>query len=509
MIRQLRIVNDTRSNDSIISMYNIQGCKLISVSRCRTIVCTLIGIQSVFSFGPNTVIPRVRKQQTICFASRPSLLKVSSYSKRAQRTVVGGSAVDAIEPLRQRKVSGSKKATNNSPGIPTAVTKKPRMDQIEMVTMSTAGAALIVVLLYTLAGNGDTRLETLTSASVESFEVASYNIMDAALPLTISETLSVAIGEAIAGIIGAIVTFALSTRLQWKNSRMFRGETATEAVADGDFLLTQAATVPLLAGIGLSPLFVQAVSIGIAMLPFSLVKLRSRQRQQTLEEEKLMQQYLSEQLEKEEAENRWKISPNIISFISPPSYKTIVDVDSLVPVQDDKKSKVKLDPVEVFSDVLKWLQFNVLSSELGGNLIVPSQIYLLPGGQSAFFGTIATLSSQFYSDLLYGYFGLGGDDKRDMVRSRNSMEWFTLYLYKTVYAAVLFGVYAIVQIPVRIGVNALLSGGVDGCVGSEDVKACIDGYIALNPPGASAEAQLRSLVTTLYSVWYNLGLPDF
>ena len=182
---------------------------------------------------------------------------------------------------------------------------------------------------------------------------------------------------------------------------------------------------------------------------------------------------------------------------------TIVDLSTLTPVQEDKPN---LDAVELIADILKWLQFRVLTSDFGGHLLWQGQ-ELPVGLESAILGSVAGVSSQFYSDILYGVFSFGSPARQDEVKARSALDWINLYTSKTIYFAVLFGVYQTVQGPAVELVAALLSGGAEACYGSENVRACVETYVANNPPGASPEAQIRSFVTAVVSFWNNYGTP--
>lgn len=74
----------------------------------------------------------------------------------------------------------------------------------------------------------------------------------------------------------------------------------------------------------------------------------------------------------------------------------------------------------------------------------------------------------------------------------------------------LFGVYDAAQIPAKRALNALFSGGAEGCLGSVDYNMCAETFLYNNPPpGPSMDAQARALLTMGYSVWSRLGLDTF
>jgi len=435
------------------------------------------------------------------------------------------------------------------------------MTTTEMVATSTAGTLLVIGLIYTLALNGEVTADT-GAVSIEALEVVSYNVVDAALPMTASDVVSVAAGEAIAGVVGAATSFGISVssrRLSWgsisgaaeqqqgssntSNSQQQQQQQqavkVSDAVADGDFLLTNAAAYPLLAAIGLSPLLSAVTSTLLAIVPYGIVKVGARRREALRREDELLQTMLDQnQLRKRRQQVGWgpfrssdgaatggvlskqqqqqaRIDSvlgrtNLVPLAKAGSTTSntksnVVDPKTLTPVQEDKPN---LDAVESVADILKWLQFSVLTSDFGGHLLWQGQ-ELLPGVESAILGSVAGVSSQFYSDILYAVFQFGGTAKQEMVKSRSILDWINIYTAKTIYFAVLFGVYEAVQEPAKDVVAVLLSGGAEACYGSDDMRACIETYVLLNPPGASPEAQFRSFITAAVSFWNHYGLPGW
>lgn len=452
----------------------------------------------------------------------------------------------AILPDQNAAGTSSTTMTPRSP-LRVAMPAMKDMSSTEMVAMTAAGTLLVVGLIYTLALNTEITADT-GAVSMEALESVSYNVVDAALPLTASDVVSVAAGEAIAGVVGAATSFGISfssRRLPWGSAsgdqqynakQSQQAVKVSDAVADGDFLLTNAAAYPLLAAIGLSPLLSAVTSTLLAIVPYGIVKVGARRREALRREDELLQSLLDQnQLRKQRQQLGWgpfrssdggggaalsrqqqqqaRIDSvlgltNVVPLAKTNSRgttKNVVDPKTLTPIQEDKPN---LDAVETFSDILKWLQFSVLTSDFGGHLLWQGQ-ELLPGVESAIFGSVAGVSSQFYSDILYAVFQFGGTAKQEMVKSRSLLDWINIYAAKTIYFAVLFGVYEAVQEPAKDIVAVLLSGGAEACYGSNDMRACIETYVSLNPPGASPEAQLRSFITAAVSFWNNYGLPSW
>lgn len=382
------------------------------------------------------------------------------------------------------------------------------MTTAEMAVLSATGTLFTLGILYTLAmSTDDPSLLEGGQASFESLEIAGYNIVDAALPMTASDIVSVAIGEVMAGAIGAAASLGISrSMMQWRKSLQPNGTLnnpvkVSDAFADGEFLLTNAAAKPLLEAIGLPPFLASITATVLAIVPYGFIKAGARRREQRRLEDELLEQLLAE-----EQERKLKNRITFGKFAEIDLKKSVtVDVKKLSPVQEPK---LKLDWVESFSDIIKWLQFDALQSDFGGHLTWQGYA-VFPGIESGIFGGITALTSQVYADVLYVYFGFGGDSMQEVVRSRTLPDWATLYLTKIVYCAVLFGVYEVVQYPVQEAVVAFASGGVDACVGSNDYGACIDTFVSGNPTGASPEAELRSLLTAALSLWNNYGVPSW
>jgi hypothetical protein len=381
------------------------------------------------------------------------------------------------------------------------------MTTTEMVATSITGTVLTVGILYTLAVDNDVPFSSTTSpatATLERLELAGYNIIDAALPLTASDVVSVAVGEAIAGVIGAAASLGIS-----KLSRVAASSATTssfkvsDAVADGDFLLTNAAAFPLLEAIGLPiPLAILA-STAISLVPYEIVKVGAKRRERLAKEDFLLQQLLADE-QRRKANNPFQfLWENYKKDYSAIPAKT-VNPSSLTPVRDENENNL-LDPVETFSDVLKWLQYGILSSDYTGNLVLWNDQRLDPGLESMVYGIVAGISSQVYADLLYAYFGFGGVAKRDSIRNRSLAEWWKEYAPRFVYYGVLFYVYQVVQAPAQSIADSIFSGGLEACLGSNDFAACVDTYVANNPPPSpTPDAQLRAFITATASAWNNL-----
>jgi hypothetical protein len=456
----------------------------------------------------------------------------------AQRSIVQTATV--LEPRVPLPTNHAIRSGTDPSDVVGPLLRKMGMDKNlskwEASVMSATGIALTLGVLYSLAVNGeDVTAAGPAATTLETFELASLNIVDAALPLTATDIVSVAAGEAMAGILGAAVaSLGVSTAMPPPISRplapatrpvltrsnkspeittsstLVRGVKVSDAVADGDFLLTTAAAKQLLGVVGVSPFLASLAATALAIVPYSLVKVGARRREREIQETALMDQLLADE---QTRQRRTKLGLGPIvrgknarnEYALPRASTTIVDPNQLTPVLGDKP---KLDWVETFADIVKWLAFDVLRSDFGGHLMWNGEL-LFFGLESAIIGWVTGLTIQVYADVLYAYFGLGGETMKNLVRARTVQETTSIYLSKSAYCAILFGVYDTAQIPAKALITALSSGGVDACVGSNNFGYCIETFVTNNPIGASPEAELRSLATAVVSLWNNYGIPSW
>ena len=157
-----------------------------------------------------------------------------------------------------------------------------------------------------------------------------------------------------------------------------------------------------------------------------------------------------------------------------------------------------LDFVELFSDVLKWLEYDVLDSDYSGSLQWNDRV-LNPGIESAIFGVIVSVSSNLYADITYRHTTFGPEAKRNEARSRTFQGWIQKYFREAVSTATLFGVYSAARFPIETFLSELLSGGIEGCTGSKEFSLCMETYLTANPAMASQEAEIRSFLVALSS----------
>jgi len=408
----------------------------------------------------------------------------------------------------------------------------------EMMIMAAAGAALSIGVVLVLGMDGPgipgRRRGGLEFGAQDALEDVAGNIADAVLPNSSADVVAVAIGEGFAGIIGALASNAIASNLAFgsngesgasrQQSRPVGGGAVAAAaafgrgrrstvLADSDFFVTRAAALPLLEATGLPPFLASIASVLVATVPYELVKIGARRRVGILEENKELTRLLlneQQQLKQSPSKNGLGWGQLRMGPQQEQQQQTLevqsVDPGSLIPIRAEEEKTV--DVVEIFSDVMKWLEYDVLLSSLGGKLFSHG-LPFVPFVESAVFGAVAAVSSMGYADLLYGWFGLGGSAKREAVRTRTLPEWLAAYVSEATSSAVLFGVCAAAKQPVKTFTSALLSGGLGSCFGSDRYDMCVDTFVMGNPLEASPAGELRAALISIASLWNQFGLPTW
>ena len=413
----------------------------------------------------------------------------------------------------------------------------------ELAGLYIIGFSLLATIVYTLASSMGTKvIETSPGGRLvfvsEAAEELGSNILEAAFPLTATDAVTGALGEATAGIAAAFSSLILSSFLSnmmkrpeklntpdqgdplleatndpqimnlkqqviEQQGKLQSRDLGRKAIANGDFFVAQAAALPLLESVGLPPSFATLAAVLLAAVPAEIVNVLGRQR---IEKDRRMLEFIIDQ---EEETRKSLEKPFPLNLIFPLQAEELAE-------ELRKKRERTMQPdsslmneglwVEIISDLIKWLSYGVLSTDFQG-MMTYNGLPLFPGLESAWYGVIAGLCAQIYADTFSTVFGFGGQTKRQEVLSRSLLKWVATYLLEAVSAGVLFGVYEFAQIPATAVVSAVLSGAADNCSGSQDFNLCMETYLVYNPPGASPEAQLRSLVTTIVSL-LNKYSPD-
>jgi hypothetical protein len=270
-----------------------------------------------------------------------------------------------------------------------------------------------------------------------------------------------------------------------------------EAVADGDYFLTRAAASPLIGAFGMTGGLTSALTVLVATVPYELIKISAKAREQKVRENLYFDLLIEEEQrnQKNWFGNNWskKGSDN--------------NREETLTNNEPMEMGYQFDFVELFADVCKWLEYDVLNTDFGGKLRWPNSGMSIDGGiESASFGFLAALSSQIYADVIYSVSdSMGSKEKRDEVRTRTFDDYIRIYSVKCLSAATLFGVYESTRLPVTLVINNFLSGGYDSCLGSKDFDLCLETYFFYNPAEASPEAQLRSFFVALVNLTDRVG----
>ncbi|KAL7533219.1 hypothetical protein ACHAWF_004390 [Thalassiosira exigua] len=442
------------------------------------------------------------------------------------------------DPLLVTKQKWLEKTAPPPPSAEEESAASSRRDR-EMMAMSTATFVLAVGVVYALASSTPDMVEpasqfnVVRDANVERIEIAARNVVGTVLPQNAEDVIAVSIGEGIAGAIGAFATWLLGMALNFKGDEDFvvtpmeggselamamerRGamdSLVSEAVADGDYFLTRAAAEPLLEALGIPVFFASLASVLIATLPYEAVKLSSQKRRMESEDKLLLDMLLEE-------EERRKREMSVVDQVSNRAFDFLqrlyvqpVDVgddveyellDEMSGASDEKTKNVPtLDYVELFADITKWLEYDVLISNYRGVLAMPNGQMLPAGWESAIFGLLAALSSQLYTDVLYLYSDFGDPLKREKTINRELAGWASVYATKCLSAATLFGVYEAVRAPTSRLMGQLFSGGSLACLGSADYDLCMETYLVDNPSSVTFETDIGAFLDS-FTNWINI-----
>jgi len=287
----------------------------------------------------------------------------------------------------------------------------------EMMVMSVFSATLAVTVIYALASSSPDMVtpqeinesinesenvvkDLLKEGGAEKLEFATRNIVGQVLPNSAEDIIAISIGEGIAGVIGAFATWLLGLGLNFSEEGM--GETMeelySEAVADGDYFLTRAAAQPLLEGIGVPLFFASLLSVLIATVPYEVVKVQSQKQKNDMEEQRLLNLLLEEEANRKQNMSVVdEVSNNVFDFINRLNVRqtnfdeVFEEIEEEPDINELQKERLKsaqesLDYVELFADLTKWLEYDVLISNYRGVLALPNGQLLSSGWESAIFG---------------------------------------------------------------------------------------------------------------------------
>mmetsp|Transcript_30891 Transcript_30891/g.35479 ORF Transcript_30891/g.35479 Transcript_30891/m.35479 type:complete len:548 (-) Transcript_30891:6-1649(-) len=411
------------------------------------------------------------------------------------------------------------------------------------------GLLLAIGIVLSLAGMSTTDSSGGVGKSIEvtsSGIAAMTKVGEVIVPSTSTDLIATTLGESIGGVIGAVFSVAINFVIRGgggisggksredksssdnNDSDEEKASLLSQGISDSDYFIANSASYSLLEVLGVPESVAKFSSIFIAAIPSQLVKIgASASKQKRAKENQLLSELL-----REDQERKLKQSNFFLSLVSSSSFtKKIVDPKKREPVAASlaiprstptvtrttetttTAAITAIDFVEVFADITRWLEYDVLKTEYGETAL--SQIWNVHNTRIdinpiesavgyALLGALAAVSSRWYADVLYGQFCYGPQEKQKEVRTRTAAEWFSLYSSTAASSFALFGCYEFFQLPIGRYIQGTLAGGVEGCVGSSKFDQCLGTYIDTNSPGPTSEAQLRALVTNLYAVWIRL-----
>ncbi len=608
----------TSSTTPRISLLSIQIVLLVSLLLFQyltsTYCCNSKSLTPSFTFKstrptrPNTFIQNKNKKQrsSIITTASPTMNtnpdsntshnndNDSLSSPTFMNTILGGLPLINYKNALQQEDNTNNNQTPSTLPTTTVTSTTSKQSSISFMNILPKLMAITIptsVILTLAMNNEDMGIIFISSSSDPSSSELDYvllekglgelenlgnNILDAALPSDVTSLLSIALGEGLAGILGAVVTIFVNLGLKsgminsnsnsnsnsninssinnellgedgsslgrnentsWskkngvikflgkdntiidrrskqdgqsrnqnmyneKNDGMASVDTLfNEALADSDYFLTRAAASPLIGAFGMTGGLASTLTVLLATVPYEFIKLNARAREQKIKEDL----YLDTLLEKQQ--QQLMIQQSWYQQLSVGNKKGEVVSSQMVNQETPMEMGYRFDFVEIFADVCKWLEYDVLMKDFGGKLRWASTgLPVNPGVESAAFGFLAALSSQIYADVIYSVSdSMGNDTKRNEVRSRSINDYIRIYSLKCLSASILFGVYEGTRIPVTRFINGFLSGGYGSCIGSADFDFCLDTYLLENPAVATPEAQLRSFAVATVSLFDRLG----
>jgi hypothetical protein len=390
-----------------------------------------------------------------------------------------GAEYQQYQPPTLQKVSAVKSTT----------TRATDMTNVQKISLNVAAVFVTTAVVAIVA---DPRLRWTDDSYIQD---VTETVLEATLPESTADVVSIALAESAAGIVAAAITLLVNSMLLPKEKRQRQKGMVGTAVANGDFFVAQASASPVLSSLGVSHVTAVVAAVAMAAVPAGIVKATFAQKALEKQQE---EQELQDELEGRHNKRKIDLSLGLLNYMP---QKIRQEELEAIAATNAKDSLV----VEVVFDVIKWLVYVVLCTELAGRILVVDGMAPFPGVESAAFGSISSTAAKVYSDILYAYFGFGGIMKQEEVRSRKLLQWLCTYTKEAISGATLFGVYELVQIPCKAIVAGFVSGGVEGCTGIVDVQACLAAYELVNPPSAGPEAEFRSLVTAFASLWHQLA----
>mmetsp|Transcript_11095 Transcript_11095/g.23571 ORF Transcript_11095/g.23571 Transcript_11095/m.23571 type:complete len:622 (+) Transcript_11095:133-1998(+) len=502
--------------------------RLLVASFVATSTAPTGGIKTSNGFFPVCdafVVPMKKSSNVILRPERWTIPKIRNQKNDDNDPTTYSRTTDANVSTKKKTGLSSNSAISGNDTTDTASKNHSNRNR-DQNDSEVAGLILAVAVILTLAGMAGTGAGVVGDVSSSRSVAVVTKVVENTVPTTSTEVVAVTLGESIGGVIGAIFSVAINFVLRGgekkddlselsdksngaNRKRSTKSSLLSQGLSDGDFFIANSASNSILEAVGVPESVAKYGSILIAAIPSQLVKIGSSiSEQKRAKEEQRFNQLLSEEREQKGKKNnkrfvnRKELVPSALTGGAVAADATAL---AAAPV-------FEIDFVEVFADVTRWLEYDVLKTEYGE--VASSQLWMQNNNapindiQSAItfalLGSLAAVSSRWYADFLYARFCYGPIEKQQEVRTRNNAEWFSLYSSTAASAAALFGCYEFFQLPIGRYIQGTLAGGVEGCFGSSRFDACMQTYIDTNSPGPTPEAQLRALITNLYAVYIRL-----
>jgi hypothetical protein len=124
---------------------------------------------------------------------------------------------------------------------------------------------------------------------------------------------------------------------------------------------------------------------------------------------------------------------------------TLRDLNTIEIAGIDNESVLEI--TEIFADVIKWLQYDVLTTAFDSGSMMPG-VHALDKIEPAFIGLLSGLSALLYLDFVRLYTNYGPEKKQEETRTRSLAEWARLYAIECIATAGLFSAYEAAREPI-------------------------------------------------------------
>jgi hypothetical protein len=375
----------------------------------------------------------------------------------------------------------------------------------DKLLLAFSGVLVALAVLYSIAMFDEPIPYTSWNNLLEHIQAACQNTWDAIAPLGISDIVAVLVGESTAAAVAALASTLIILSLKFRSFVPVSAvKSSSSVVADGDYLLAKAATVQVLMSIGIPPYISKIGSNLLGTLSYGIVKVGINRRDQLAQEDRSPLLPVEDLLVEQQKQEGIELGNQFSTFNSNnSSTKSFINnnenTDEILPPQTEKEYSMDII-VEAFSDIVKWLQYDVISSHYGGTMSLYGQPFGA-GFDAAVFGAISCFTAQMYCDMLRKHFYLSGTKVHDSIMQRSYNDWISIYVSQALYGAALFVTHEAVQIPAQWLLNAFISGGVDNCIGSHDYTGCVETFVELYPLDDTPEEEIYSRITPAFDTF--------